>query len=203
MSKFVSIDIETTGLDPDTCDIIEIGAVIDDTLEPLDNSPTFHCYVAPENNKDYRGEPYALSMHSEIFKRIALASPTDNEVLHPKFIAVEFHKWLSDSGLKSCIGDRVVVAGKNFAGFDDQFLKRLPNFNRYVPRYHRILDPGMLFWEPTDIAPPDLKTCMERAGIKGEVAHTALDDAKMVARLIQVAAQRRRKLTYAETIKVD
>ena len=75
--KYVSIDLETTGLDPETCDIIEIGAVIDD-LEargeqgearlPIKDLPKFHAYVVKES---YQGEPYALSMHPKIFKRIA------------------------------------------------------------------------------------------------------------------------------------
>jgi oligoribonuclease (3'-5' exoribonuclease) len=54
----VFIDIETTGLNPDPCDIIEIGAVIDDWLEPLELQPLFHCYI---KQQQYKGEPYALS----------------------------------------------------------------------------------------------------------------------------------------------
>ena len=32
--KYVSIDLECTGLDEESCQIIEIGAVIDDSLYP-------------------------------------------------------------------------------------------------------------------------------------------------------------------------
>ena len=42
---YVSIDIETTGLDPATCQILEIGAVWDDWTQPLQNLPTYRRLV--------------------------------------------------------------------------------------------------------------------------------------------------------------
>ena len=42
---YVSIDIETTGLDPETCQTLEIGAVFDNWTLPIRELPTFHCYV--------------------------------------------------------------------------------------------------------------------------------------------------------------
>ena len=71
--KYVSIDLETTGLNPETCQIIEFGAVIDDTAnpKPLNELPTFHLYIDHMEHNTIRGEPFALSMHSEIFRRIA------------------------------------------------------------------------------------------------------------------------------------
>ena len=48
--KYVSIDIETTGLHEDECDIIEFGAVIDDlrVMAPISKLPVFHCYFIKE-----------------------------------------------------------------------------------------------------------------------------------------------------------
>ena len=68
--QYVSIDIETTGLDEYTCDTIEFGAIIDNLnfQKPFDELPKFHAYVVLPR---YQGEPYALSMHAEIFRRIA------------------------------------------------------------------------------------------------------------------------------------
>ena len=45
--KYVSIDIETTGLDPETCQTIQIGAGIEDTNNPLpiEDLPRFKCLV--------------------------------------------------------------------------------------------------------------------------------------------------------------
>ena len=192
-STFVSIDIETTGLDEKTCQTIEIGAVIDDWLEPLANPPEFHCYVKRDR---YSGEPYALSMHPTIFRRIATAEE-GYDYFYPKEAMIELGCWMRDNGAYVPDPDhpkreaRAVVAGKNFAAFDDKFLRQLPHFDEYVKYHHRVLDPGMLYWDPiTDIKPPGTATCMERAGLAGEVAHTALEDAKCVAKLIQVAVSR-------------
>ena len=35
---YVSIDIEPTGLDPDTCQVLEVGAVADDWVKPINPS---------------------------------------------------------------------------------------------------------------------------------------------------------------------
>lgn len=87
---------------------------------------------------------------------------------------------------------RAVVAGKNFASFDDKFLRMLPHFDEHIKYVHRVIDPAMLYWNPmVDQRPPDTKTCMERAGLKGEVTHTALGDALVVAKLIRIAVGRR------------
>ena len=53
-----------------------------------------------------------------------------------------------------------------------------------------------MYWRPeTDgVELPNTKTCMERAGISGEVAHTAIEDARVVALLIRQAIADRRLL---------
>ena len=83
-------------------------------------------------------------------------------------------------------------AGKNFASFDRQFLKRLPDFEGMVRLHHRTLDPAMLFWQPGDEKLPDSKTCYERAGMNGKVAHTALEDAMAVVWLLRAGIKRLR-----------
>ena len=39
--KYISIDLETTGLSSETCEVIEFGAVLDDltTLQPIESLP--------------------------------------------------------------------------------------------------------------------------------------------------------------------
>lgn len=180
-SKFVSVDIETTGLDPETCQTIEVGAVIADW-----NDPTvwkeFHCYVL---YPQYTGDPYALSMHPTIFRRIATQEAPytyrpDGRVMP------ELHAWLS---LHLLHEGPYTVAGKNFAGFDAQFLKKLPHWKPIF--HHRVLDPGSMFWNPlTDERPPNQTDCLVRAGIPSEVTHNALEDAAQVAKLIQTYAKR-------------
>lgn len=189
--KYVSIDLETTGLNENVCQIIEIGAVIDDSWNhaPIEQLPTFHCYVINEiavgNNMQQvlTGEPYALGMHSDLLKKLH-HQPEGNRYIPKEEVAGQFQDWLS----KHFKGEKVTVAGKNFMGFDMQFLKKLPNFD--VSQFnHRNIDPAMLYWDiQRDEKIPNLKTCMERAGLEGKVAHTALEDALVVVKLLRYAA---------------
>jgi len=83
--------------------------------------------------------------------------------------------------------NKITPAGKNFASFDRSFLK-LCGFDKFF--HHRTLDPAPLFWRPEDEKLPDSKTCMERAGLDGSVAHTAVADAVAVVRMIRYATKR-------------
>ncbi len=182
MNSYVSIDIETTGLDPETCQVLSIGAVIDDWETPIDRLPTFECYVG---HGTFTGEPYALSMHPKILRTIADGT---GRILRPDCVVGELINWL----VAHCIpidddgSVEIAPAGKNFGSFDRQFLERLPRWKRFIHLNHRAIDPGSLYYRPDiDDGPPDTKTCMERAGIPGEVAHTALEDALVVVKLLR------------------
>lgn len=176
--RYVSIDIETLGLDPDHCDVIEFAAVIDDFKTPLEALPKYHCYVT-RPDKTYRGEPYAMSMHPIILRRIAELEMGFTYMPHD-CLAEDFDLWLFQNRLKS----KIVVAGKNFAAFDMRFLRPL-GFGA-IKFCHRFLDPGSMYFDPEiDEVPPDTKECLRRAGITTEVAHTAYEDALDVVRLIR------------------
>ena len=68
--KYVSIDIETTGLNRETCQILQIGAIIEDTTKYklLEHMPTFNCVVIQE---EIVGEPFALNMNKRLIKLTA------------------------------------------------------------------------------------------------------------------------------------
>jgi hypothetical protein len=131
------------------------------------------------------GSPFALSMHPTILRRIA-TKEEGFRYFAPDRVAAFFTAWLQERGLKPC-EHHVTVAGKNFASFDRQFLKRLPHWEEYVKTQHRSIDPGNLYWDPRVDTQglPSAKTCMERAAIPGEVAHTAVEDALIVVKLIR------------------
>ena len=190
-SPYVSIDIETTGLNPENCQVLEIGAVIDDGTAPITDCPTFHCYV---DHGLILGEPFAVSMHPAILRRIA-THEKGYTYLQPWEVATRFHDFLKENGLDP-ENEKVFVAGKNYASFDARFLRKLTNWDKHVRVHHRILDPAALYWRPEidGVELPDTKTCMERAGIDGEVAHTAVEDAIVVVRLIRHAIDDRRPL---------
>ena len=185
MKPYVSLDLETTGLDDEDCQILEIGAVIDDWTSPIEELPRFRCYV---NHEQFVGEPYALSMHPKIFRYIATKGKGMEPVniFSPETVAGHFLNWLLDNGLDP-EKHHLPLAGKNFARFARNVRKYIPHWRKLIQAQHRSIDPGNLWWNPIIDTQglPSTKTCMERAGIDGEVAHTAVEDAIMVVRLVR------------------
>jgi hypothetical protein len=181
MQPYVSLDLETTGLDPELCQIIEIGAVFDDPRKPLAECPTFHALV---RHKLYVGEPAALGMHSRILKLLA-TQPEGIKFVCVDDLAYELVAWVKDCGWN--MKERpLLFAGKNFGGFDFAFLRRLSGFMSAVKFRHRFLDPGSMYFDPfVDEIPPDSGECLRRAGLEPGAAHEALSDALDVCKIIR------------------
>jgi oligoribonuclease (3'-5' exoribonuclease) len=181
--KYISIDIETLGLQPGKCDIVEFGAVIDDFVTPIDELPRFHCYMTKPGDI-YKGEVYAMYMHSKssIFERIAKREPGYSYIPDDLLDEV-FFEWLQEQGFEE--DEKVVVAGKNFNAFDLPFLKTI-GFGTKTRLHHRTLDPGSMWVDLLkDDAPPGLEECLKRAGIRKTIEHTAVEDAMDVIRCIR------------------
>lgn len=189
--KYLSIDIETTGLDPDVNQMIEVGAVLADTADfstPVDELPSFRALIPYEN---YTINTFCMSMHKELWPELDEAAGALS--LHPNAINKGSGVWYtSPRQLQSCFRNwlrehdlqdqKLTVAGKNFFGFDHKFLAPfLPD----VEFHHRSIDPVMLFARPEDKKLPDLKTCCQRAFINLEGHHSAVADAKTVVRLVR------------------
>lgn len=178
-SLFVSIDIETLGLGM-YAPIIELGAVAADWLSG-EIIGKFHTYVC--HNSYTNCEPYAMSMHPKILRRIATKEKGYQYTTLSK-LTESFHNFLFNNTSFS----KVVVAGKNAAGFDLPRLEaQCPGWVENIkPRLsHRVIDPGSLFWNPaTDEILPDTQTCLERCGMDREVQHTALEDAMDVVDMV-------------------
>lgn len=174
--SYVSIDIETTGLNPDICQILEIGAVIDNG-GAIDNLPIFRCLI---DNGIITGEPYALWLNNELIKSLSL------EHLHaikPKYVASAFLSFLRENGIENGF----TIAGKNYANFDANFLKHIPKWSDLIIHSHSIINPGNLYWDYSvdGYKLPNSSKCLERAGLSNYVAHTAVEDAKSVIKLVR------------------
>jgi len=65
--KFISIDIETTGLDAELNQILSIGAVVEDTnnLVPFDELPKFHAVIKRES---VYGSIFALNLNKDLIQ---------------------------------------------------------------------------------------------------------------------------------------
>ena len=154
---YVSLDLETTGLDPRSDDIIEIGAVKfqgDDILE------TFHTLVKP-----YRSLPYRIQVLTGIAQSDVDAAPPLSAVL---------------SDLVSFLGDHPIV-GQSIA-YDLSFL-----LEKGVSLLNPIYDTFELatILLPT-LSEYNLSAVAERLGISSPLRHRALPDA-MVAKEVFLA----------------
>jgi hypothetical protein len=66
---YVSIDIEGTGIDPETCQTLSVGLVVEDTAnpKPLDELPTLHVAILREN---IQGSMFAINMNRDLIESI-------------------------------------------------------------------------------------------------------------------------------------
>jgi hypothetical protein len=196
--RFVSIDIETTGLDPDTCQVLEIGAVINTPGIPLTELPTFRYRIL---RGIYRGEPHALGLNRDLLMALAakgqnpIAVIKDSDAMplgrdwygHEDGFTRKLTAWLRVWGIDPV---KFVAAGKNFANFDAPFLKKLKTPGAPIIQWHhRILDPGSMYVRQADTFVPDTAECCRRAcldpdDIPGE-EHTSIHDALVVVALIR------------------
>lgn len=177
--KYVSLDLETTCLDPSPSHILMVSMVVEDTknILPLTQLPHFTCFVRPDG--PIVGAPMALWMNGWILKLLVDKVPNAPFPIYSETI------WPSDAlrFLNEHFGpERVVAAGKNVSGFD---LKFVPTeiANRF---HHRVVDPGSMFldWN-IDAVPPDSKVCKERSGLEGIVTHNAYEDAIDIIRILR------------------
>jgi len=178
--KYISIDVETTGLDPDTCCLLEIGAIVEDTESKHGRGicPEFHRFIY---SPLYSGEIYALSSNKDLLGEILrLKCNNDFRVCTSSEVVPAFKCFLAQNNI-----EKPVFAGKNVGLFDLRFLRRLPGWES-IKHHHRTIDPTLLFmdWE-NDAVPPDLNLCQKRAGINKIVSHRALDDAWDVIQLLR------------------
>lgn len=183
--SYVSIDLETGGLS-DECSVVEFGAVVDIPGVPINELPTFSYVVG---NTKLVFEPYALGMHedrmAEIVEAGILAEKGQSSfvpygtnwsgVCASYMLARHFKSFLKKCGWDGT--SPLTAAGKNFAGFDNTFLKKLVDLNgmpftEIVPFHHRTLDIGSRHF---DYATGKILSLEQITG--NPAAHTALVDA--------------------------
>jgi DNA polymerase III epsilon subunit-like protein len=187
--KYISIDIETTGLNPKEDQVIEFAAVLEDTLRPdvpVEDLPTFHRLVRHDR---LSGTPRVLTMHADLIRELADPAREDDVCRHFQ-LAYQFHHWCHDVMEGVALNDHgaiaITVAGKNFAAFDQRFLERLPGWEARIEIRRRQIDPAVLYLDPLqDEALPDTATCLRRAELDPTTSHRAVDDARNVIRLIR------------------
>lgn len=179
---YVSIDIETTGLNFEKDQILEIGAVAQEL-----GGKQLGVFRAAIWHERISGSPIALDLNRDLLAEIA--ENEDSGTHQGLFWALDrFRDFLN----RFSDGEgRVVAAGKNFSSFDRIFLER--DLNRtglatVSPFHPRTLDPTILYLRPEDTVPPNLAECIHRAKKLNDSiyqAHQALSDALAVRDLIE------------------
>lgn len=196
---YVSVDIETTGVDREICQVLQIGAVIEDTKNvlPLEQLPKFQCLIERDQ---IVGQPMGLFMNSHLLsvisqlevlqKEARMAHRKHHNIMPESMVAQAFAMWLQTNGFQQGAPISITVAGKNFASFDKVFLEKLPKWNQNIRIKQRIIDPAVLCvdWE-NDADLPNLNRCMKRLNVSGEVTHDALNDAIDVVRVLRAATK--------------
>lgn len=184
MQKCATIDIETTGRAPGRHQILEIACVIEtDWSTQVDLLPAFRALVRPDG--DIVGEPEALLMNERLIREIARGGGVGTGR------AVQS---LGDFLAQHLPTDAsITLGGKNFGCFDLQFLKLVPEWSE-VHHAYRFFDVGNMWWRPeVDRHLPDLKTCVQRAGIAPRSGHEALEDCRTVIECVRAWHQRENK----------
>lgn len=187
--RYVSIDVETTGMSADTNQLLEVGLVIEDTekVGPVEELPWRRILIP---YKEYQINTYCMRMHAKLFTELDEVCwdrlRIEGAYRHaPKtyYSLVGSIEQTIKAWLVKHLGDKkYVAAGKNFYGFDYKFLSP---WLKELKFHHRALDPCILYLESDDVVPPDLPTCCKRAGIPLQDHHTAVGDARTVIELIR------------------
>ena len=209
---YVSIDIETSGLDHEKNCILSFGAIIEDTEKKLsfDECPKFNTIVL---QRDIVGSPRAITMNKDIIAimgqyldgkendREELIKTTPYLFLEKEDVVKKFYEFLWVNGYNIDMSNQLLVtsrmdtyskpitlnvAGKNFGTFDKLFLEQLPWWKKLIRTRQRVLDPAILCvdWKNDDSL-PSLTTCKERNNVEGIVTHNALEDAWDVIQVLR------------------
>lgn len=189
--KYLSIDIETTGLNPEKCQILEFAAVIDDTDKACRISELPRLHLRFDLGEGFYGEPYALNLNRSLIQKIFKRDKSECEIVDSRQLNILILNFI---GAHIPYSDKIVVAGKNFHGFDKKFLDKIDAFSG-VKLSHRCIDPTVLFWQAADKELPSSEKCYARAGLVEDVKHTALEDAIGIIKLV------RRGLTLPDLIE--
>jgi hypothetical protein len=206
--KYVSLDLETSGMDVRAPDrILMLSMVVEDTEKPeipVEQLPNFTVIIDTDK---ISGNPTALAMNSWLLVAIEFSrTKMEQEQFYVRFNNLGIPQETISKGIDAAqkykvfpldhailcakqfltdhfgTKDRITVAGKNVAGFDLTFL---PEDLKAMFR-HTVIDPGSMFWYPDfDRMIPDSALVMKRAGVQYQGAHDALEDARMVIKALR------------------
>jgi oligoribonuclease len=223
--KYLSIDIETTGLDPAVCEVLEVGIVVFDSDKKFvqTNKNSLRIVLVRDT---IQGNVFAINMNIKLIQEMMSVAkefdlPCADEIIVKEsdtvttwYLDLRVREDNLDGYYKNAFGrnclsvvtpssftnklvefldnaevntGKLNIAGKNFSSFDVKFLEKYYAFKTVIldRARHRVLDIGSMYVTKDDSFIPDLKHCLERAGLNNEVPHTAVEDAVLVVKAAQ------------------
>ncbi|MCY4644864.1 MAG: exonuclease domain-containing protein [Bacteriovoracales bacterium] len=183
--KYISIDLEATGLDDD-CLIIEFAAIPFDSADyKLDESLSFHTYVKCPTFEELKPKlsPWVIEHNEELIRKANERGPSLEQ------FKLDFERYLTSESIRSYREEeRYVLFGKSLSAIDLPFLNRdLGSDFMKKHFYHRQLDLSSFAYALIDM------NLLSKEMVGGEelmaflgmdkVAHTALEDAINTAKM--------------------
>lgn len=199
LRPYISVDLETTGLNTEKSQILQIGWVIDDGVSPIDQLEKGTVLI--QNDTINYGENYAIGMNAWIFQELMkkqaerkYPTRTLQAGIFDLMVAIDkaaklAHAFDVAQGLKKP-NQRVQIAGKNVSNFDwviilNQLRKESSSVGeaeynasaveKLVKVDHKFIDVGAVYFD-TFGKNPGFNEINALIG-NTEISHDALDDA--------------------------
>lgn len=174
---YVSIDIETTGID-EKSHILQIAAVFDDLVSPIHTLPKLDLPIKWEAIT--YSEPYALGMNAGLLTKMM---DKNFQTYTQRQAGIELIAFLVECQRLSGVDEKgkpkkIIVAGKNVASFDIPKLEQFLTWDREqfdALIHYKTLDVGSLYYDVFGDN-VSLSKINELTG-RNAVSHNALDDA--------------------------
>ncbi len=159
-NSIVVFDLETTGLNPEECEITEIGAVKIDHGEITER---FWSFAKPKNRI-----PYEVEKITNITNEMVANAPRIEDVIY------DFYEWSRGA----------VISGYNIIGFDMKFLKKVAD--RIGVRFdNEVIDTYIVARQSSvKVGNYKLGTVVKALGLKLVDAHRAYNDAHATAEVL-------------------
>jgi oligoribonuclease (3'-5' exoribonuclease) len=166
LKPYLALDLETTGLNTHCSHILQIAAVWDDGVSPVDKLQHMSAYI--KNETIAYAELGALAINADLFKKVA-----KGEVESMSLDAALYR--LCGFVIANAGNNKVVAAGANVGKFDLQLLETWADKGLMDRFHHRTFEVGSLY--ATEFGRPASLTEINKITGRGEVKHDALSDA--------------------------
>lgn len=168
-NNIVVLDLETTGLDTELCEITEIGAV---KIEKGEITERFSSFAKPKFPI-----PLEVQKLTNITNEMVAKAPKIEDVI------IDFCEWSKD-----CI-----ISGYNIVGFDLKFIKKITN-KLNLPFTNTVID-TLIVSKQANIHPANYKlgTVVKYFGLELEGAHRAFNDAYATAQVLMELNRKKTK----------